>query len=168
MLLDRCDDLTAVADRRDDLEVGSHTEQELERLAEDLVVLDEEDPDRPPHAGADSTRPREAGGSGAVRRPGRDLDAGMPIGDPPEQAVERRPVLPDEERQELPRLLQELRDDGVRVVVEAVAAGHGLRRPRARATRPCGSRPFICTSRDAIVTSPVATDAGALRIASAF
>ena len=39
----------AVADRGDDLDVGPHAEQELERLAEDVVVLDEEDADRAPH-----------------------------------------------------------------------------------------------------------------------
>jgi len=39
------DDLLAVLDRRDDVDVGPEAEQELERLAEDLVVLDEGDSD---------------------------------------------------------------------------------------------------------------------------
>jgi len=39
------DDLLAVLDRRDDLDVRAEPEQELERLAEDLVVLDERDSD---------------------------------------------------------------------------------------------------------------------------
>jgi len=38
-------DLLAVLDRRDDLDVRTEAEQELERLAEDLVVLDEGDSD---------------------------------------------------------------------------------------------------------------------------
>jgi len=39
------DDLLAVLDGRDDVDVGAEAEQELERLAEDLVVLDEGDSD---------------------------------------------------------------------------------------------------------------------------
>jgi hypothetical protein len=38
------DDVVAVLDRRDDVDVGAKPEQQLERLAEDLVVLDEGDP----------------------------------------------------------------------------------------------------------------------------
>ena len=41
--------LRPVADRRDDLDVGAHSQQQLERLPEDLVVLDQEDPDRRRH-----------------------------------------------------------------------------------------------------------------------
>jgi len=37
----------SVPDRRDDLDVGPHPEQELERIAKDVVVLDEHDPDWP-------------------------------------------------------------------------------------------------------------------------
>jgi hypothetical protein len=35
-----------VRDRGDDGDVGAQPEEELERLAEDVVVLDEDDPDR--------------------------------------------------------------------------------------------------------------------------
>ena len=38
-------DLVAVGERGDDLDLGSQPEQELERLAEDVVVLDESDAD---------------------------------------------------------------------------------------------------------------------------
>jgi hypothetical protein len=38
------DDLVAVLDRRDDLDVRSHPQEQFERLAEDPVVLDEGDP----------------------------------------------------------------------------------------------------------------------------
>ena len=55
-----------------------------------------------------------------------DLDGRMALSDPLEQAVERRPVLPDEERQELTRLVQERLDDGVGHVVEVRTSGHGL------------------------------------------
>jgi hypothetical protein len=41
---------SAVGDRRDDLDVVAEREQQLERLAEDVVVLDEEDPDGPGQA----------------------------------------------------------------------------------------------------------------------
>ena len=37
----------AVPDRGDDLDVAAHPEQELESIAEDVVVLDEHDPHRP-------------------------------------------------------------------------------------------------------------------------
>jgi hypothetical protein len=36
----------AVGDGRHDLQVRAQAEQELQRLAEDLVVLDDDDPDR--------------------------------------------------------------------------------------------------------------------------
>jgi hypothetical protein len=36
----------ALADRRDDLDVVAQAEEQLERLAEDVVVLDEQDADR--------------------------------------------------------------------------------------------------------------------------
>jgi hypothetical protein len=39
------DDVVPVLDRRDDLDLGAQAEQELERLAEDLVVLDQGDAD---------------------------------------------------------------------------------------------------------------------------
>jgi hypothetical protein len=45
MLPAELDDLLAVLDRRHDLDVRAKAEQELERLAEDLVVLDESDSD---------------------------------------------------------------------------------------------------------------------------
>jgi hypothetical protein len=40
------DDVVAVLDRSDDLDVRPHPEEHLERLAEDSVVLDEGDADR--------------------------------------------------------------------------------------------------------------------------
>jgi hypothetical protein len=39
------DDVVAVLDRRDDLYVRAEIEQHLQRLAEDIVVLDERDAD---------------------------------------------------------------------------------------------------------------------------
>jgi hypothetical protein len=39
------DHVVAVLDRGDDLDVRPHAEEQLERLAEDPVVLDEGDPD---------------------------------------------------------------------------------------------------------------------------
>jgi hypothetical protein len=41
---------SAVGDRRHDLDVVAEREQQLERLPEDVVVLDEEDSDRPGQA----------------------------------------------------------------------------------------------------------------------
>ncbi len=42
--------IVPVSDGGDDLDVGAEPEQELERLAEDLVVLDEHDADRRGHS----------------------------------------------------------------------------------------------------------------------
>ena len=161
--LDRGNDLAAVADRRDDLEVRTHAEQQLECLAEDLVVLDEEDPDRPPHGGADSTRPREAGGNAAGRRPGR------------------RPRRPDAPRRS-GRAGRRAAPCPRRRAASAARAGSRSSRsttayvtsskssPPATGCPPASpshsplriATPFICTSREAIVTSPVATDADRL------
>ena len=59
-----------VADRRDDLEVAPQAEQQLERLAEDLVVLDEDDPHGPRHAaGAYALLGREQQRDSAAGRP---------------------------------------------------------------------------------------------------
>ena len=44
MLERRLDRRGAVGDGRDDLDLLAHAEHQLERLAEDLVVLDEHDP----------------------------------------------------------------------------------------------------------------------------
>ena len=72
---------------------GAQPEQQLERLAEDLVVLDEDDPDRLGHR-----RARLLGGQEqrVVRLAALvhvQLELRMPLGQLVEQAVQRRRAL---------------------------------------------------------------------------
>ena len=124
----------------DDLDVVPHPEQELERVAENLVVLDEHDPDR--RHPCQETIPPRAKGDSAAGRPGapRPRASGCAATMPFDEAVERRRLGACEQREDDARLREQTSDDGQRDVAEVVSARDRRRRPRDRASRRGGSR----------------------------
>ena len=86
-----------------------------------------------------------------------------------EQRVERRRLVAGQEREDAARLREQALEHGARDLVEASRRPRPARRRRGRATLPFRTAtPFNCTSREAIVTAPVATASTASAIAPAF
>ena len=155
----------AVVDRRDDLDVVAQPEQQLERLAEDLVVLDEDDADRRTRSSFGRDEQRVVRLSALVH-----LELELRVLAPrAARAGRRAPARPRRSAASAPRAAPRSRrvDDGACDLVEARRRRRRPRRRPARATRRLRTAtPFRSTSREATVTAPVATAASAARIDS--
>ena len=97
-----------------------------------------------------------------------DLELRMGRGDSLEQPVERRRLGAAKEGQERARLCEQAGDDAERDVGEVVSARNRLAVGQAEPLRPPDREAVELTSREARVTSPVATAAAAAAMAAAF